>query len=132
MKRSYYSKTINQFLVDEPGNILGELTKNHEFNLEEQQKNAWIRQIDILKEQLGEFNSGHILFEYSIPRMGRRVDVIFIYSGIVFVLEFKVGDDEYPNYAIDQALDYAIDLKNFQEGSHNIQLVPMLIATKAS
>ena len=131
MKRSYYSKPLNQFLVDEPRNILGELTKNHEFNLEEQQKNAWIRQIDILKEQLRDFNSGHIIFEYSIPRMGRRVDVIFIYSGIVFVLEFKVGDDEYPKYAVDQTLDYAIDLKNFQEGSHTIQLVPILVATKA-
>jgi len=130
-KRSYYSKPLNQFLVDEPRNILGELTKNHEFNLEEQQKNAWIRQIDILKEQLRDFNSGHIIFEYSIPRMGRRVDIIFIYSGIVFVLEFKVGGDEYPKYAVDQALDYAIDLKNFQEGSHTIQLVPILVATKA-
>ena len=38
MKRSYYSKSLNQFLVDESGNILGELAKNHEFNLEEQQK----------------------------------------------------------------------------------------------
>ena len=131
MKRSYYSKSLNQFLVDESGNILGELAKNHEFNLEEQQKNAWIRQIDILKEQLKELNSGHIIFEYSIPRMGRRVDVILIYSGIVFVLEFKVGDDKYPKYAIDQVLDYAIDLKNFQEGSHTIQLVPLLVVTKA-
>ena len=131
MKRSYYSKSLNQFLVDESGNILGELAKNHEFNLEEQQKNAWIRQIDILKEQLKELNSGHIIFEYSIPRMGRRVDVILIYSGIVFVLEFKVGGDEYPKYAIDQVLDYAIDLKNFQEGSHTIQLVPLLVVTKA-
>ena len=63
--------------------------------------------------------------------MGRRVDVILIYSGIVFVLEFKVGDDKYPKYAIDQVLDYAIDLKNFQEGSHTIQLVPLLVVTKA-
>ena len=101
MKRFYYSKPLKQFLIDEPENILGELTKNHEFNLGEQQKNSWIRQIDILKEQLMDFNLGHIVFEYSIPRMGRRVDVILIYSGIVFVLEFKVGDDEYPKYAVD-------------------------------
>ena len=131
MKRFYYSKPLKQFLIDEPENILGELTKNHEFNLGEQQKNSWIRQIDILKEQLMDFNLGHIVFEYSIPRMGRRVDVILIYSGIVFVLEFKVGDDEYPKYAVDQVLDYAIDLKNFQEGSHTIQLVPILVATQA-
>ncbi|MEK6964467.1 MAG: DUF2075 domain-containing protein [Nanoarchaeota archaeon] len=131
MGRSYYSKSISHFLADDATNILGELTRNHEFNLEEQQKNAWIKQIEILKEELKEFISGHIIFEYSIPRMGRRVDAIFIYSGIVFVIEFKVGDDEYTKYAIDQALDYSIDLKNFQEGSHNIQLAPILVATKA-
>ena len=131
MGRSYYSKSISHFLTDDATSILGELTRNHEFNLEEQQKNAWIKQIEILKEELKEFISGHIIFEYSIPRMGRRVDVIFIYSGIVFVIEFKVGDDEYTSYAIDQALDYSIDLKNFQEGSHNIQLAPILVATKA-
>jgi len=131
MKRSYYSKSIKQFLLDEPEKILGELTRNHEFNLEEQQRNAWVREINILKGELNNFNKGHILFEYSIPRMGRRVDVIIIYSGIVFVIEFKVGDTEYPKHAIDQALDYAIDLKNFQEGSHIVKLVPILISTNA-
>ncbi len=131
MGRSYYSKSINQFLLDDSRNILGELTKHHEFSLEEQQKNAWVEQIEILKEQLIEYKSGHIIFEYSIPRMGRRVDVIFIYTGLVFVLEFKVGEHEYPKHACDQALDYAIDLKNFQEGSHNIQLIPVLVSTKA-
>jgi len=132
MKRSYYSKPIKQFLVDEPGIILGELTRSHEFNLEEQQRNAWIREISILKNQLLAFNAGHIIFEYSIPRMGRRVDIIILYSGIVFVIEFKVGDTEYPKHAIDQALDYAIDLKNFQEGSHKIKLVPILVSTNAN
>jgi DUF2075 family protein len=132
MKRSYYSKPINQFFVDNPQTILGELVKNHEFNLEEQQRNAWIREITILKKELKNFSKGHILFEYSIPRMGRRVDIILIYSGIVFVIEFKVGDTEYPKHAIDQVLDYAIDLKNFQEGSHKIKLVPILISTNAN
>jgi DUF2075 family protein len=132
MKRSYYSKPLNQFLLDEPQNILGELTRHHEFNLEEQQRNAWIREIEILKDQLINFKKGHIIFEYSIPRMGRRVDIIFVHSGIVFVMEFKVGDDEYSKYAIDQALDYAIDLKNFQEGSHHIKLVPVLVSTNAT
>ncbi len=131
MARSYYSKQIKDFLSDSKEYILGELTRKHEFNLEEQQKNAWIVEIELLKEQLKEFAEGHILFEYSIPRMGRRVDTIFIYRGLIFVIEFKVGDYEYTNYAIDQVLDYAVDLKNFQEGSHNIKLIPILIATKA-
>ena len=131
MGRSYYSKPLYLFLTDKNEFILGELAKNHEFDLEEQQKNAWIGEIKILKEELKEFSSGHILFEYSIPRMGRRVDAIFLYAGVVFVIEFKVGEEEYKQNAIDQALDYAVDLKNFQAGSHDIQLAPILIATKA-
>ena len=129
MSRSYYSKKLDVFLEDDPNRILGELVNSHQFALEEQQRNAWIIQIDILKNQLQKFNSGHILFEYSIPRMGKRVDIIFIYCGLVFVIEFKVHATEFLRADIDQCVDYALDLKNFQEGSHNIYLVPILVST---
>jgi hypothetical protein len=132
MVRSYYSKGLQEFLKEDNNSILGKLTNNHQFALEEQQRNAWREQIIILKEQLQEFESGHILFEYSIPRMGKRVDIIFIYSNYVFVLEFKVFSNEYSRVDIDQCLDYALDLKNFQEGSHHTPLIPILISTEAS
>lgn len=131
INRAYYSKELQEFLTDDNSRILGELTNNHQFALEEQQRNAWIQQIEILKNELHNFGSGHIMFEYSIPRMGKRVDVIFIYSGIVFVIEFKVYAKEYLHADIDQCLDYSLDLKNFQEGSHNVQLVPILVSTEA-
>ena len=131
MPRSYYSKNLKEFLNDENNSILGELTKNHSFSLEEQQRDAWRQQILILKEELSEFDSGHILFEYSIPRMGKRVDVVFIYSGLVFIIEFKVNADEYKKGDIDQCLDYALDLKNFHAESHDLQLIPILISTSA-
>ena len=131
MSRSYYSKKLDEFLKDDPNSILGELTNSHQFALEEQQRNAWIHQINILKNQLEYFNSGHILFEYSIPRMGKRVDIIFIYSGLVFVIEFKVHATEFLRADIDQCMDYALDLKNFQEGSHNVYLIPILVSTDA-
>jgi len=131
MTRSYYSQNLPDFLTDNSDFILGKLTKNHQFALEEQQRNAWIKQIDILKNELNGLNSGHILFEYSIPRMGKRVDVVLIYSGVVFIIEFKVNSTEYNRADIDQCLDYALDLKNFQEKSHNISLVPILVSTKA-
>ena len=129
--RAYYSKELQEFLTDDGSRIIGELTNNHQFALEEQQRNAWIQQIEILKNELHNFDSGHIMFEYSIPRMGKRVDVIFIYAGIVFVIEFKVFAKEYLHADIDQCLDYSLDLKNFQEGSHNVQLVPILVSTEA-
>lgn len=101
MARSYYSKSVEDFLNEEKDSILGKLTKIHEFNLEEQQRNAWAVEIDILKKQLINFKSGHIIFEYSIPRMGKRVDIILLLKGIVFVIEFKVGESKYPRHAID-------------------------------
>lgn len=131
MSRAYYSKGLQEFFSDDNDRILGELTSNHQFALEEQQRNAWKKQIEILKNELNGLDSGHILFEYSIPRMGKRVDVILIYEGIVFVIEFKVHAKEYLRPDIDQCLDYSLDLKNFQEGSHNVQLVPILVSTEA-
>jgi len=131
MSRSYYSNNLKEFLEDENNKILGELTKNHHFTLEEQQKNAWLKQIEILKNELRNLTSGYIMFEYTIPRMGERVDVIFIYSGLVFVIEFKVNATEYTSSDITQCLNYAIDLKNFHEESHDIALVPILVSTEA-
>ena len=63
--------------------------------------------------------------------MGKRVDNIVIINDIVFVIEFKVGDGGYEKYAIEQVIDYTIDLKNFHEGSHHTKLIPVLVATNA-
>lgn len=131
MDRSYYSAPITKFLIDNNDEILGELTRHHQFALEDLQKNAWISQISILKSYMNELSNSYITFEYSIPRMGKRVDVIIIYSGVIFVIEFKVGDQNYSNSAIEQVLDYAVDLKNFHDQSHDKIIVPIVIATDA-
>ena len=115
---------------ESPKSILGELTSNHEFSLEEQQKNSWIIQINLLKGWLREI-SGEIIFEYSIPRMGKRIDCVVISKSVVFAIEFKVGANAYENHAVTQVTDYALDLKNFHEQSHNKKIVPILICTEA-
>ena len=131
MKRAYYSNTIKNFLIDTETSILGELTMNHSNrSLEDLQINAWRKQIQILKIQLQEFE-GKIYFEFAIPRMGKRVDNIIIINDVAFIVEFKVGDGGYEKHAIEQVIDYTIDLKNFHEGSHHIKLIPVLVATSA-
>jgi hypothetical protein len=130
MSRYYYRKIISDFLDESPKSILGELTSNHEFSLEEQQKNSWIIQINLLKGWLREI-SGEIIFEYSIPRMGKRIDCVVISKSVVFAIEFKVGANAYENHAVTQVTDYALDLKNFHEQSHNKKIVPILICTEA-
>jgi len=131
MTRSYYSNTISGFLQDDETRILGQLSLHHSHALEELQKNAWIMQIIILKEALKDFDNGQIYFEFSIPRMGKRVDNVLIINDFVFVLEFKVGDNQYQKHSIEQVVDYCLDLQNFHEGSHHEKLVPILVSTKA-
>lgn len=63
--------------------------------------------------------------------MGKRVDNIVILGDLIFAIEFKVGDSKYEKHAIDQILDYSLDLKNFHEGSHNEKLIPILVSTHA-
>ncbi|HEX5731883.1 MAG TPA: DUF2075 domain-containing protein [Blastocatellia bacterium] len=131
MSRFYYHKKIEGFLTDPNSSILGELVRKHEFPLKEQQKNSWSTQIILLKQWLQDIN-GDVILEYSIPRMGKRIDCIIISGGVLFAIEFKVGAKSYENYAIDQVIDYALDLKNFQEQSHNKNIIPILICTAAS
>jgi len=131
MSRYYYKNNIAGFLVDPTSFILGRLTENHEFALEEQQRNSWVTQIELLKVWLKD-TPCEIIFEYSIPRMGKRIDCVIISDSTVFAVEFKVGAQLYENHAITQVTDYTLDLKNFHEQSHNRKIVPILICTNAA
>ena len=131
MQRSYYSNFISNFCVEDDNNILGHLTRNSTFDITSLQTIAWREQIRILKEKLPSLEQGKIYFEYSIPRMGKRVDNILIIRDFIFVIEFKVGDTEYKKNAIEQVVDYCLDLQNFHEGSYQKKIVPVLISTKA-
>jgi hypothetical protein len=130
MKREYYSNSISTFLITAPDVVLGNLTKNNDFDLGQNQRDAWIEEINILQKVLCHY-SGSIYFEYSIPRMGKRIDVVLLIRSAIFVLEFKIGEKDFTSYAIDQVYDYALDLNNFHETSHDQFIVPILIATKA-
>ncbi len=130
MNREYYSDSIAAFLGASPEEILGRLATNNDFALEQTQRDAWLEEITILKSVLLPFN-GSIYFEYSIPRMGGRIDVVVLVGSVIFVLEFKVGETDFASQAIDQVWDYALDLKNFHETSHDCFIAPVLIATQA-
>ena len=131
MNRAYYKNSISQFIAEDKNSILGQLSLNHSNRqLEDLQKNAWVKQIEILKDQLTNIE-GQIYFEFAIPRMGKRVDNVIIIKDSIFVIEFKVGDGGFESYAQAQVLDYTLDLKNFHEGSHKAKLIPVLVATNA-
>src|SRR6266404_593274 len=130
MKRDYYSDLITNFLNTSPNEILGQLVTSSGFSIEQTQRDAWLQEIGILKKVLSDVR-GSIYFEYAIPRMGKRIDVVLLIGSVIFVLEFKVGEREFTSYALNQAWDYALDLKNFHETSREYFIAPVVIATNA-
>ncbi|MHC4496525.1 MAG: hypothetical protein ACYSYM_11965, partial [Planctomycetota bacterium] len=89
MRREYYSNSIENFLRTSYEEILGKITRQNEFSLEQTQRDAWIEEINILQKALSSFR-GYIYFEYSIPRMGQRIDIVALIGPVISVLEFKI------------------------------------------
>ena len=105
------------------------LASQHDINDETAQ--SWVEEIDTLREALEAYSGrGSLYFEYNIPRMGRRADVIVLIDGIVFVVEYKTAEQRFTREAMVQVWDYALDLKNFQEGCLDRILIPILVAPK--
>lgn len=129
MNRAYYSNSIKGFISEDPDAILGSMAQYHNFALLGTQRDAWISQTILLQKYLTGLN-GQIYFEFSIPRMGKRIDVVLIIGATIFVVEFKIGAKEFLSSDIDQVVDYALDLSNFHEGSHEAFIVPILVSTE--
>lgn len=133
MTRAYYCSEIAAFLTQDSAAILGSLSLATAQTVEGTQLSAWEREIACLQQALSRSrsSSGTVFLEYAVPRLGKRIDAVLLLNGIVFVLEFKVGASQFSQAAIDQAWDYALDLKNFHETSHDRLICPVLIATDA-
>jgi schlafen family protein len=129
--KAYYHAPVSQFLKDDRERILGVLASGHHHDLEQQQRSAWLEQISILRTALAPRPNGRVFLEFYIPRMGKRADAVLVVENIVFVIEFKIGASAHASSAFDQVEDYALDLKNFHEGSHAVPIVPVLVSSDA-
>lgn len=129
-QRSYYSATLAEFCAADRNEIFARMALQNDFDLTGTQRDAWLEQAEVLQRVL----AGHIgalYLEFTIPRMGRRIDALVIIGPVIFVLEFKVGEQTFSSQDVDQVIDYALDLHNFHEGSHDAYIAPVLICTRA-
>ncbi len=130
--RAFYAASIADFVHADPSFVLGCLSDSSGFSIETTQRDAWRSQITILQNELLTFaEKGTVLFEFSVPRLGKRIDVLALIDHVIFVIEFKVGEALFNRSAVDQVWDYALDLKNFHETSHHCMIAPLLVATHA-
>ena len=133
INRFFYKESIPLFASSDIDTIFGKIAKNDEGDSVSEQKFAWSEEIETMQKVIESWKNenGEVIFEYSIPRLGKRIDVVLLLRGIVFVIEFKAGQDEYLQSDMEQVLDYALDLKYFHLASHHRTIVPILVATEA-
>ncbi len=130
--RCLFYSDFKDFLELGADTVLGSLCNNYHGTTLTTTIEAWKAEIEILKDIVSRLDdsNGQIIFEYDIPRLGKRIDVVLLYKGIIFCLEFKVGESKILEADVDQVFDYALDLKNFHKLSKDKIIVPILIATK--
>ena len=102
--RCLYSSDIQSFLTANRNEVLGILCDSYHGVLQTTQSDAWASEIDILQKALLPWkeSNGKIIFEYDIPRLGKRIDVVVLLNGIIFCVEFKVGESEIKVGDVDQ------------------------------
>lgn len=132
--RYFYQADIQTFLAEDTDSIFGKMSRADEMDTASTQKFAWESEIAIMKGVLAPYISeqAYILFEYTIPRLGKRIDVVVLLRERIFVIEFKAGEENYHYADVDQVMDYALDLKNFHQASQDRMIVPILVATEST
>lgn len=133
INRYFYKSSLSDFVNDSSDEIFGKMSRADEMDTSSTQKYAWEQEIQIMKWVLQPYENecAEILFEYTIPRLGKRIDVVVLLRERVFVIEFKAGENEFIHHDVDQVLDYALDLKNFHQGSVDRYIIPILVATES-
>ncbi|CAI9831633.1 conserved hypothetical protein [Nitrosopumilaceae archaeon] len=120
--------TVKEFLDMSPKRAFEKIMANCPTQ-KKNQEDAWRGEIRILRDSLQNFTEGHLVFEYDIPRIEKRMDVVLIESGIIFVMEFKVDEKSTLSADMAQCMEYALALKNFHEESRDAYIMPILIPT---
>ena len=131
MSRCLYNSSFEKFINADDNSIFGALCDNYHGDALTTTREAWKEEISIIKGFISDYadKNGQVIFEYDIPRLGKRIDVVLLFKGIVFCVEFKVGESKILEADIDQVLDCALDLKNFHKFSQDNLIVPILVAT---
>ncbi len=127
---AYFAATLEKFQDLSDNAVLGEMAAESQFPVDLAQRNAWQEEIAVLRMATEQIQ-GHLFLEFDVPRLGSRIDAVLISAGALIVLEFKCGADTHLVSDVNQAWDYALDLKNFHDESHHLSIFPILVATAA-
>jgi len=100
---------------------------------------AWVESLTDLHRMAGHLIGSHsgagawyYFVEFEIPRRARRIDFVLLADDLLFIFEWKVGAERFDRAATWQTEQYALDMRDFHEGSRDRRIIPVLVATRAT
>lgn len=134
MHNYQYASTISGFFNKSESEIVHILTESNEFSsIRRTTMDSWHEEVRSIRKALADYtgDDGFVAFEYTIPRVGGRIDCVIGLRGILFVLEFKTGEEQNADADKEQLEQYVIDLKNFHFESYDIPIAPIWVVPQA-
>ncbi|MBA4071992.1 MAG: hypothetical protein C0497_09190 [Gemmatimonas sp.] len=128
---AYFEARINDFLAMSDDEVLGQMTQRTQYPLTLEAISAWAAQLAIVRSSIDGI-AGWIYLEYDVPRLGSRIDCVIVAGSAIIPIEFKVGARHHVREDYNQTWDYVLDLKNFQQASHQAPIFPILLCTDAT
>lgn len=140
---AYYRSALASFINEAPSAIVGQLQTQYandgyatQFST---QTRAWADVVPLLQaeirtlfDRLPGSTDWTILLEFPLYRLQRRIDLVILTESSIAVIEVKAGENRFLSSDERQVEEYALDLRDFHEGSRGALLVPVLWSTHAS
>ena len=129
--------SVQDFLASDDAPLLDRLAHQaiqHFRTNEPAQLRAWAISLRCLRAALAGWPAAaawHVVLEYPMRRLGRRIDAVLATPRAILVLEFKAGATAFTQADQAQVEDYALDLQDFHAASRGRVIVPILVATHA-
>lgn len=138
---AFYSASFEEHNRTPVPEIVGNLSLYYSEHYQNQKKDltrSWESTIPILKSfythglhLISDLNQWTILYEYSIPRRSKRIDVVILSPRVIYVIECKIGATDYALADQRQVEDYCFELRDFHLESDGRVIIPILLCTDA-
>ena len=138
---AWWQGSVSNFISTDSDQIVGQLAAragDESLDVTRESIEAWRESCALLKSSLKEVIDldptaifWQVLFEFTIPRRLTRPDVVLLVKDRVLIIEFKIGASRFSRKDQFQTCDYGKDLRDFHEGSKNLKIIPLLVASEA-
>lgn len=138
---AFYSLSLEKHNSISDSEIIGKLSQEYSQRYQNQKKDltrSWGLTIPIVRRlyqdnagRIADLDEWYVLYEYSIPRRSKRIDVVLLSPRAIYVIECKIGSAEYSPADERQLKDYCLDLRDFHLESARRTIVPILLCSEA-